>query len=340
MLAVPCKTAVARKALRFAWERSSGVESAAIYRFGAARHFGVSVDACALIVRFVPDGRSKECRDYESLAGDGFPPARVFGLRDGRLAADVPLYEKRRVFSTADAGGWRSGIKHDCSSVFELHKEGDRYVNGLGEAADLEDDLVFPLLKSSDLACCKKPHRYLLVPQRTIAENLKCLESYAPKVWTYLMTHSSLIDKRASSVYRGRPRFSIFGVGAYCFAPWKVGISGFYKKLEFVKVPPFENRPVMLDDTCYFFACQSEGECDALHDIVSSTPAREYWPSLISWDSKRPITAALLNSLDLYAVARAIGRDCEAVRALAGRNCAPRRMGAQGPSLFPKEAAV
>ena len=51
------------------------------------------------------------------------------------------------------------------------------------------------------------------------------------------------------------PRGSIFGVGDYFFSRCKVAISGLDKKLEIVEVGPFQGRPVVLDDTCYFSAC-------------------------------------------------------------------------------------
>jgi hypothetical protein len=84
------------------------------------------------------------------------------------------------------------------------------------------------------------------------------LQRSAPKAWQYLLANGAVLAKRGSSIYRNRPRFSIFGVGEYSFSPWKVAISGLYKKLEFVEVPPFRDRPVVLDDTCYFFPCQSK----------------------------------------------------------------------------------
>ena len=39
-----------------------------------------------------------------------------------------------------------------------------------------------------------------------------------------------------------------------------------------------------------------------MYDLVSSTPAVDFWSSLVFWDSKRPITSKLLNALDLAAL--------------------------------------
>ena len=307
MLAVLCKTAVARKVLSFAWSRKLPIESAAIYRIDAKFHFNASVDACLLVVTCRPGAVSEDCSDYPSL--DALTPDMVFGVRDGTLVADVRLYERWRDLLGRGLSGWRSGIKHDCSRVFELVQHDAGYQNGLGVAVDVEAEVVFPLLKSSDLARNRRPRAWMLVPQRTMRVLPEALQRQAPKAWQYLHSNAALLERRASSVYRNRPRFSIFGVGDYSFSPWKVAISGLYKKLKFVEVAPFQHRPVVLDDTCYFFACRSEHECRVLRELVESGPAREFWSAFIFWDAKRPITAQTLNMLDFATLAKVAGTE-------------------------------
>jgi len=79
-----------------------------------------------------------------------------------------------------------------------------------------------------------------------------------------------------STIYRNRPRFSVFGVGAYSFAPYKVAVSGFYKKLHLVPLGRFARKPIILDDTSYFLACQSEAESAYLAGLLNSDIAKEY----------------------------------------------------------------
>ncbi len=332
LLAMLCKTTVARKVLLHAWQSGLRLESASLYLLDAHEYFGVAVDACLLLVRSKPNGSSKDCQVFQSL--DAQFPDNEFGLEDGRLIANITLYRKWKSLVGNGLKGWRSGIKHDCSQVFELHVERGRLVNGLGEFVELEPEVVFPLLKSSDLAAHRKPHRWIVVPQRTMDDDPNLLQVYAPKTWNYLNDHADLLDKRKSSIYRDRPRFSIFGVGPYSFSPWKIAISGLYKKLEFVKVSPFQGRPVVLDDTCYLFPCTSEEECDLLYEVVMSNPAREFWSALIFWDAKRPITAQLLNSLDLMVLARLLGKDGDLVKALAERQVVDYSEGAYQRLLF------
>lgn len=337
LLAMLCKTTVARKVLSYAWQNRLRIESASLYTLDAREYFGASVDACVLLVRTSPTGNSKECRVFRSLRAQ--QPDSTFGLQDGMLVADVTLYQKRKGLLGNGLRGWRSGIKHDCSKVFELRVEHGRLVNGLGEFVELEPEVLFPLLKSSDLAARRKPHRWMVVPQRTIGDDPGRLRRLAPETWNYLTTHAHLLDKRRSSIYKNRPRFSVFGVGPYSFAPWKVAISGLYKKPEFVQVSPFQERPVVLDDTCYFFPCYSEEECNSLYELVMSDPAREFWSALIFWDAKRPITAQLLNLLDLVHLARLLGKEYDIVLALAERQYIEDAEGFYQRLLFREESA-
>jgi hypothetical protein len=336
MLAVLCKTAVARKVLSYAWSQNLPIESAAVRQIDAQLHFGASVDACLLVVRFQPVARSKDCSDYSSL--EATEPQAIFGTRDGTLVADVRLYDRWHGLLGRGLAGWRSGIKHDCSNVFELVQSGSEYENGLGVRVDVEADAVFPLLKSSDLAKNRRPRKWLLVPQRTMAASPEELQRSAPKAWQYLLTNSALLAKRGSSIYRNRSPYSIFGVGEYSFSRWKVAISGLYKKLAFVEVPPFQDRPVVLDDTCYLFPCQSEQECKTLHELLQSEPAREFWSAFIFWDAKRPITAQILNLLDLAALARSVGMESGVTRVLAERQLVRYTEGAHQQLLFKEDS--
>lgn len=197
---------------------------------------------------------------------------------------------------------WRSGIKHDCARVIELRPEGvGHYRNGFGEKVRLEATFLYPMLKSSDLA---KPNdrtsRFMLVTQDGVGHDTSQIARQAPLAWDYLQSHAGLLDSRASSIYRNRPRFSIFGVGPYSFAPWKVAISGFYKQLAFRQVGPAEGKPVVLNDTCYFLPCHTREDAARLTGLLQTQTARDFYESRIFWDAKRPITAGLLKRLNLF----------------------------------------
>ena len=309
-LAILCKVAVVRRILRHAWSHGYRLRKAEVRCIDAVKHFGASVDACLFMVSGSAKRGEVECAVYDSL--EATVPSSRFGLRDGELVADLELYKKWKHLVGPQRYRWRSGVKHDCSRVMELRRCGrDSYVNGFSEEVRLEPRFLYPMLKSSEVAngTVAKPTRWMLVTQSAIGDDTDHIEAEAPNTWRYLCSHADRLDRRRSTIYRDRARFSVFGVGPYTFAPWRVAISAFYKKLEFRAVGSFEGKPVVLDDTCYFVPCRSKAQADCVHELLRSEPAQELLGAFTFWDSKRPITVQILARLDLVAVAEELGAD-------------------------------
>lgn len=309
VLAILCKSSVARKVLHHAWKNDIAARTSAVYRIDADLYFAAAVDAVLLVTHFEPGGRELTAKVYRDLEDDR--PEGILGYEDGMLLADIAAYQGAKHLCREGAAGWRSGIKHDCSKVMELLREGPRYRNGLGEIVELEDFHLYPMLKSSDLAngTPRRKNRYMIVPQRTVGEDTAAVQGRAPKTWTYLKAHGDLLAKRSSSIYRNRPAFSIFGVGDYTFAPWKVAISGFYKRLAFVVVGPVSGKAVVFDDTSYFLPCQTKEQAECAATLLNSPEARAFYNAFVFWDSKRPITADVLRRLDLRQLAVKLGSE-------------------------------
>lgn len=304
-VAMLCKTAVARKVLTHAWAGDIRLGmSPAIHLIDAKKHFNAAVDACLLFCDTVGGESDPICQVYSEISEDSYKT--TFGFRDNRLIADVRKYERWKHLEGEEHYRWRSGIKHDCSKVMELRKEEHGYKNGLGEVYALENTYIYPMLKSSEIARkgTSQPARWMLVTQRFVGESTATIAHTAPKTWAYLNDHHELLARRRSSIYKNRPPFSIFGVGEYSFAPWKVAISGLYKELYFAVVGPYIDKPVVLDDTCYFISCQSEDEAQYLAKLLNSELARQFFESSIFWDAKRPVTTEILRRLDLLKLAR------------------------------------
>jgi hypothetical protein len=303
-LAMLCKTTVARKVLQHAWKNGQKLKRSEIYHIETSTYFGANVDACLLVAVTSMSNVNFDCQVYKNLKDSC--PTVTFGYRQGHLVANTTLFNNWKHLEGKERYKWRSGIKHDCSKVMEFHKETNGYRNGCGELVDLENDYLYPMFKSSDIAnsCYRQPTQWMLVPQRIVGENTRQIRQSAPKTWQYLQTHAQQLDRRASSVYRNRPRFSIFGVGDYSFAYWKVAISGFYKKLYFKVIGPYEEKPVVLDDTCYFVACKTKDEASLIAKLLNSDIAKDFFSAFIFWDEKRPITTHLLKRLDLLVLAR------------------------------------
>lgn len=294
-----CKTTVARKVLMYGWKNHLSIGRASIYLIDAIKHFGAAVDACLFVCSSVPSKCIFDCSVYDGL--DAKKPFRIISYRDEKIVAKADLYDRYKYLQGKSKYQWRSGVKHDCSKIMEFEKEGGQYKNGLGELIDLEDDYLYPILKSSDIANgrTETPKRWVLITQRNIGERTDTIKKNAPKTWKYLESHSEYLDRRRSSIYKNKPRFSMFAVGPYTFNPWKVAISGLYKKLHFQVLGSVNNKPIVLDDTCYFLSFDTEQQASFIADLLNSETAQNFFSSLIFWDSKRPITIGILKQLRL-----------------------------------------
>ncbi len=314
-LAMLVKTSVARRVLTHLWTIGAPVEAAAMDRFDACAHFGVSADACLFTCR-LGNASVSEC-----LVADLDRPdvllARI-GWRDGLLVPDPAAYDRHRSLIALNPGTgafrWRSGVKHDCSEVMELRQAASgTFVSSRGDRVALEPDYVYPLLKGTDLKHGRVDHvrKWVVVTQTRPGEDTAVIARCAPDTWAYLCAHGDRLDARRSSIYRNRPRFSVFGVGPYTFAPWKVAISALHKDLSFAVVGPIDGRPVVLDDTCYHLPCENEGEARLIGRLLNSDCCMEVLSTLVFRDAKRPITSELLQRIDLGQLATRLGLSSE-----------------------------
>lgn len=308
-LAMLCKAAVARKVMAYCAKERLCAQGE-LHAIDARRAFDAAVEAVLFVLRLQPgraEGADVRWPVFPRLGSrDG---AREIGVIDGILVADVAAFERTRHL-LGDGPAWRSGIKHDCARVVELRRTTRGWVNGFGEEVSIEPDLVYPLLKGSDVANDRLvPSRWILVTQRRLVEDTSYIQSEFPRTWTYLGRHASAFAARKSRIYSGRPPFAIFGVGDYTFAPWKLAICGLYKRLRFQLVGPFEGKPVVFDDTCYFLPFWSEEEARSHFELYTSNEASEFFRARIFWDAKRPIRRDVLQSLCPRKLARAKGRE-------------------------------
>ncbi|MBM3841497.1 MAG: SAM-dependent methyltransferase [Verrucomicrobia bacterium] len=305
-IAMLCKTATARKVLRYAWQNDGRVASASLYRIDATAHFSASVDACLLLAHIGAHGAT-EAAVFDSLQAR--TPSSHLGLVGKDLVADIRAYRRLQHLEGRCPYQWRSGLKHDCASVMELRPNPDgTFSNKLKEQVSLEPDCVYPLLKCTDLSKGNaNPTRFVLMTQKRVGEDTRAIARHAPRTWEYLNAHADYFQARKSSIYKNGVPFAIFGVGDYSFAPWKVAVSGLHREPRFVLVGPQEDRPVMFDDTCYFLSFPQENEARLVAQILNTTQCREFLASLIFPDSKRPVTVELLRRLNLRAIAQDAG---------------------------------
>jgi len=296
-IAMLCKTSTARKVLRHAWLNGHDAGPSSLHLIDAATEFGVSVDACLLYTHTGIGTTESTATVYRSLSFD--EPLNTFGLFGGDLVSDIDTYRQLRKLDGIEYRKWRSGVKHDAAKIMEFKRDGTYFINGFGERCKLEDDYIFPLLKSSDLANGRQPTRSVLLTQRRVTDQTDEIQRNAPNTWRYLNDHAELLDKRGSSIYKNRSRFSVFGVGDYSFSPAKVAISGLYKNLHFQAIGCVGGKPIMIDDTCNFIPCNSFAEAKFFADLLNTKTAQRFISSLVFNDSKRPVTIDVLKRIDL-----------------------------------------
>lgn len=297
-LAMLCKSAVARRVIEFGTRENWNITPGGLWRIDSAHHFQAAVDAVVFVCRTEPaDNASPSVWPVYSSLSAGEPASSV-GIVDGELVADVDAYHRSRVLAGPSNPEWRSGIKHDCAPIMELELRENYWFNGLGEIVDIEQTVRYPVLKSSDIANGRViPSKAVIVPQKHLGEDTYALRDNAPKLWAYLQHHAPSLDGRKSSIYKNQPPFAIFGIGEYSFAPWKVAISGFYKRLRFSVIGPHDEQPVMLDDTCYFLPFSNEVEARTTADALKSDLAADFFRGRVFWDAKRPINKSMLQKL-------------------------------------------
>ena len=203
---------------------------------------------------------------------------------------------------------WRQGIKHDCSKVMEIVRDGEFFCNKLGEYFSLEEDLVYPLLKSSDLktTIANPTRKMTIVTQKFVGQDTSYIKKY-PQTFEYLNNHIDLFRLRKSSIYRGKCDFSIFGIGDYSFKPYKIAISGLYKTFHFCLVKPQDGKPVMLDDTCYFIGFDTLEQAEYVWNLLNTDIVKKLLKSISFGDAKRMITKEILMRIDLRKVAQMRG---------------------------------
>lgn len=312
VMAFLVKTSIARKLYSYICNKNLLFSHVAIYAVDMKKHFKINADGCL----FFAQGDRKNCINhnypmycycYSSLNSIKYD--QKIGYENNHLISNILIY---RQFKNIDNGcefKWRSGIKHDCSKIMELEltKEGLR--NGFHDLVHIENTYLFPMYKSSNIAKSNllEPKKYMLVTQKKIGCETSSIAFLAPKTWKYLEKYAHFLDNRRSSIYKSAPRFSIFGVGDYTFKPWKIVISSLYKNINFTKVGEFQNKSIVLDDTCYMLSFDSEEKADFILFLLNSSVSKNFISSLVFYDNKRIITASLLNRISLKNIAIHLG---------------------------------
>lgn len=265
--------------------------------FDARKEFGVSVSA-SLFTTEISNKKDKVCSVYDFYSNSFISS---YGWIDNIFVSNIQAYTYSSGIEGTSQLVWRSGLKHDCSKVMELTKHNNHFENGLHEIVDVEENTIYPFLKSSDIGngyAADKAHKFVILPQKSISESTDALRNKYPRTYQYLLKHAELLDGRKSIIYKGRPRFCVFGIGNYSFQKYKIVISSLYKSLKFSLVSPI-NKTVLLDDTCYMLGFDDYKYATITLYILNSKVVQDFLKTIYLPDAKRIINRDLLMRIDL-----------------------------------------
>src|SRR5581483_1393277 len=307
-LAFLVKNATSRNVIELLPKKQYRVAHLRTLQIDAAREFDVAVDASIFVAELGAARTEQTCQVASFVQPRQV--IREFGWVGDKFVSEVKKYQANARMDGESIFIWRQGLKHDCARIMELDVREEKLFNGEGEEVSIEAPYLYWLLKSSDLQVFEAlPRKKVIVTQKKLGEDTSALRERAPYLWNYLVKHSSFLDQRRSSIYRDRPQFSIFGIGEYSFAPYKVAISGLYKEPNFSLVCPIAGRPVLVDDTCYMLAFDSYLDALITATLYNTDSVKQFLQSIIFNDAKRPFTKQVLMRVDSANVAVEVSLD-------------------------------
>lgn len=296
-----CKISVAKKIMCRIWKNKKNYDNAEIYPVDSKKYFNASVASCFFILDCRKKQQNFTYNVYDSIEDKNL--IKSSGLFNGIFLEDVSKKSALKIFGKSQFV-WHNGVKHDAAKTVIFETTSGQLKNGYGETVAIENDLLFPYLKSSDIANEKNnSSRMILATQKYIGEPTEWIEQKLPKTWDYLQTHKSDFQKRKSVIYKNKPDFSFFSIGDYTYKPYKIAISSLYRNLKFILIEPIKDKTVLLDDTCNFIAFDDLKTAKFILELLQTKIVRNYLLARISFDSKRPVTTEVLNSIDLEKVA-------------------------------------
>jgi SAM-dependent methyltransferase len=197
----------------------------------------------------------------------------------------------------------RIGIKCSMNGVFWLAVNGKRpsgllMISNVTEGAKrsvpsvqaaIESELVYPLLRGMDVQTWSvKPDLSVLLTHeegmRLKAIPVEEMQSRFPKAWGYL--HRFEDDLRKSGIIKryfkpDAPFYSIFNIGDYSFAPYKVVIREIAGGLTCAVAGEHEGKPIIPDHKLVMVGFKREVEAHYVCALLNSSPARLFVDSYV-----------------------------------------------------------
>jgi len=189
---------------------------------------------------------------------------------------------------------WLNGVY--WLRIRETQADGNLLVENLYDVGEIkvkrwltrvEPDLVYPLLRGKNVKCWRAtPSAYILMAQDptkpSIGFNETRLKVKYPLTYTYLREFENVLRQRSG--YKKyfdpekAPFYSMYDVGPYTFAPYKVAWSHAKTILKAVAILPLEdkylgNKTVVTDQNAMFVDCETEQEAYYVAALLNSSPS-------------------------------------------------------------------
>jgi hypothetical protein len=155
----------------------------------------------------------------------------------------------------------------------------------------IEPDLLYPLLRGRDVQRWKaQPSAWILITHlpgmglKAIPE--KEMQTQYPRTYGYLKRFEEVLRERAAfkryftrkdkngRIVETGPFYSMFDVGTYTFAPWKVVWRYVASDFIVAVAEPHNGRPVVPNEKLMLVACGGEQEAHYLCATLNSSPIR------------------------------------------------------------------
>jgi hypothetical protein len=152
---------------------------------------------------------------------------------------------------------------------------------------DLEADLVYPLLRGRDVQRWQaQPSLHILMvqdPKKRRGLDEQLVQQRYPKTWTYLKRFEEVLRERSgfkryftrtqgSQVVETGPFYSMFNVGDYTFAPWKVVWPNMGDRIDAAVISALNGKPVLPQHIISLVSLDDAAEAHYIAALVNSTP--------------------------------------------------------------------
>jgi methylase of polypeptide subunit release factors len=208
-------------------------------------------------------GRPKAMKAVSKLLGKSDYQARE-GVNSGGANA---------VF-WVDVVGQRPGGLIMVSNVTEGAKKKVQHTQ-----AAIEPDLLYPLLRAANVSRWKAIPEFRILTTHEPTMRLKAIpddrmQDEYPKTYSYLKRFETVLRARAAFkryFKTDAPFYSLFDIGDYTFAPWKV-VWTRIGKVEAAVAGPLEGKPCIPQETVTLVECRNEDEAHYMAAAVNSAP--------------------------------------------------------------------